>query len=134
MAKFRFVSSDDGYAWYQCYGCKEQFIHSPERHQLNFCPQCGEPLEFVETRYRWIPRWLYNMYGNNVPQDVWNKYIQSTNFKESRSRWVIESRWTRRWEPNWKGVFPATAHEAYKYLQFEKAEHDAEIRIRLIRA
>jgi len=99
MNKWRYVQyEDDGVEGYQCLHCKgnvstrDMFRHH-EESAWKFCPHCGTGMNgFHECREHYVPRWVYDRWGNNYPDEV-DKNIRSIyQTPRSRLRYIVESR------------------------------------------
>lgn len=106
---------NDGVTDYQCLSCKEKFQVAHFEMDFNFCPYCG--IKFIGgavCREHWIPKWVYQRYGNNhgIPSGL---NIACTSNLKSNKHWVIEERtkWGEHPWSEWKWHY-SIKHELFK--------------------
>jgi len=101
--QYRYVKyEDDGVSIYQCLWCLQTIrIADDPQYGWNFCPCCGKSwFTRLQCRDHEIPRWAYNIWGNDVPHDV---SLYGPWRPETR-QWVFECRtkWPDREWSEWK--------------------------------
>lgn len=128
LAKYRTVEYvDDGVYRYQCLSCKEMFdIRSGPQ---NYCMNCGIKFDVkLDSRIKGLPRWVYDMYGNDYPWDMEiypkRKRIFPNWIIQERTKWINEMSFLSRKEndgwSDWKTyqiIRDYSAHNAFSLLK-----------------
>ena len=145
LNKFRFVENDSNYNDnFQCLSCKRYYI-GDRYDTYAYCPHCGIEFDCENVcRNHNVPRWEYNLYGNDglpsVIRDKENEIYK--RHRDSETVWVVEERFKftflgtefSRWEElqSLRGK-ECNSKSAYGWLQFYKNQSRSEDILREIR-